>query len=449
MPAPNVITFDELFERLKSIQTRHAEAENAAATSRALRVTELENDLTRRKIRRLAVQKVIDSARAAGLEPPPNAAFEIEQLNSEVSETQSELEEVCAAVSDPLPLLAANTWELKAFFSKAVPAPHKIIESEDLASGAAHLLSPLLSLVEEDDGAEYDTHLRRALGEEPPPYPGYVKGVRVGKTRLLTLSPGQRWCLPGRVPERLAWVQFDNARLPQASAPMAPSPALTECSALFDPASCQLFMFETTRRYWTNRMLYNSGAEREEQVRAEEEISVAQFVADIGQMVDAALARNDASGGLCLDGPAPEDPILRCAYDFAKARLIPESLTPFMQLAGQRSLEDCRAQIDPHLFAFKDAPWSSSQDGDLALLKHMLGTRSPVYAWNEPEDGLYGFRVRSSDHTWIRGEVYLAPEAIPAIRGTPDRVERIGMREDFKPDICRIGAAWIRVWQTK
>jgi hypothetical protein len=434
----NTITSDELIARLTLVRSQHEKAQQSSL--KALREGQAAYDakIIPLETRQSAIKKVIDSAQAAGLQPPLDASQEISQIDIQIAELRSARESLSAPSADPLPLLAASLDDLKFFFSKQDRKPDRILECDDLQRGIAALLHPQLSLT--NSGTS---------GRTKRDFPGYRDAASLfGKT--FALNAGTKWCVSGQIPEELSWVKFDTSGVASSASKQAHDSEISSVDALFDPETCQFYMLGTTCNFVSKtvwQFVYE--LQRHDHVPVEtKDLSIAAFVHDVSQMIDEALVLNEAAGGMSLDGLPPENPILRCIYDFAKARLIPESEVSFKQVEGQLSLAESRALVLPHLTALRDAPWSAAQHGDIALLKHVLGTRSPVYAWNEGLEGLFGFRVRSSDHTWIRGELYVAPDCVPAIRGTPGHVDEI--RTPYgENDSCRVGAAWIRVWQTK
>jgi hypothetical protein len=446
MSAVNIITSEELFERLESIRRRHAETEQSATAAANAARQDLLGKRQKLEQRQSAMQQVIDSAEAAGLEPPAKAAEELAHLREQLTELLAAETASSVPSAEPLPALAKNLKDLKFFFSKAFSKDQPIVESADLKQGLAAVLEPRLGL-----RGHGQTDIGARSRED---FPGYVDGVDVGRDELFLLNPSTKWCVRGRIPTELSWVGFDPSAFPSPKQAVRPPEGHRAPIAMLDPTCCRLYMLETCREYevskrqeWVSNDAWGRSGWREVPVMAP--LSVAEFVDDLPQLVRAAQAASSASGGVSLDEAAPEDPILRCVYDFAQGQLIPESQIPFKEIDGQLSLEECRARVLPHLEAFRDAPWSAEQEGDVALLKHVLGSRSPVYAWNESLEGLYGFRVRSSDHTWIRGELYLAPSGVLVTRGTPGRVQTTRRNYSTDPMICNVGDAWIRVWQTK
>jgi hypothetical protein len=68
------------------------------------------------------------------------------------------------------------------------------------------------------------------------------------------------------------------------------------------------------------------------------------------------------------------------------------------------------------------SPWDDKTDNEYAILKDLCQRRHDgVNVWNESIKGLFGFKVRTRDHNWIKGYAYCPPEA-----WSPDPTSDIG-----------------------
>jgi hypothetical protein len=58
------------------------------------------------------------------------------------------------------------------------------------------------------------------------------------------------------------------------------------------------------------------------------------------------------------------------------------------------------------------SPWDERTSGEYAILKDLCkrGSRE-VNVWSEGVKGLFGFRIRTRDHDWIKGSAFCPPEA--------------------------------------
>lgn len=77
-----------------------------------------------------------------------------------------------------------------------------------------------------------------------------------------------------------------------------------------------------------------------------------------------------------------------------------------------RSDSNLHVQVGKVLELFQRIPWSDGLVGNLAVMKHLLEKdgRAQVCWWKTERPGLVGFRVRTKDHDWIVGQIWLADE---------------------------------------
>ncbi len=66
--------------------------------------------------------------------------------------------------------------------------------------------------------------------------------------------------------------------------------------------------------------------------------------------------------------------------------------------------------LEPHWKAFVRCRWHAGVAGDLALLKHLAEMGEKPKLWNARIEGHYGFRMRTRDHDWLVGELFVFPE---------------------------------------
>lgn len=66
--------------------------------------------------------------------------------------------------------------------------------------------------------------------------------------------------------------------------------------------------------------------------------------------------------------------------------------------------------LEPHWKAFVRCRWHAGIAGDLALLKHLAEMGEKPKLWNGKFEGHYGFRMRTRDHDWLVGELFVFTE---------------------------------------
>jgi hypothetical protein len=69
--------------------------------------------------------------------------------------------------------------------------------------------------------------------------------------------------------------------------------------------------------------------------------------------------------------------------------------------------------IKDHWDAFTNCPWSKQITHDLALLKYNVENGERVRFWSLAFKNYYGFRLRTRDHSWITGQIFITPNGTP------------------------------------
>jgi hypothetical protein len=106
-------------------------------------------------------------------------------------------------------------------------------------------------------------------------------------------------------------------------------------------------------------------------------------------------------------------------------------------LPGQRRLSD--GQIYKLVGAvwrvFLDAPWEESTEGSYALLKYLCTRDETPSFFSYGTHGHFGFRVRTPDHEWIRGEIYCPPEYLSPTEGPELEVINRPLGQDWLAEL--------------
>lgn len=106
----------------------------------------------------------------------------------------------------------------------------------------------------------------------------------------------------------------------------------------------------------------------------------------------------------------------------------------------QLKSEEIARRIAAHWTSFVGGPWHADIIGRLALLKYLVEQGERPRFWSGPFEGLYGFRVRTRDHDWIVGEMFLADA-----RSAPGTRIVIEPSVSYSDTVARIGELWLRV----
>ncbi len=118
-------------------------------------------------------------------------------------------------------------------------------------------------------------------------------------------------------------------------------------------------------------------------------------------------------------------------------------------LASAEVLKRIKAEWD----AFVNCPWSEQVTGTLALLKYHVENGERPRFWNGAFENQYGFRVRTRDHDWIVGQLFVentAEAAKPShrIRLIEEGSEYSRSRSrSVSTQVVSLGKLYLNVWR--
>jgi len=113
------------------------------------------------------------------------------------------------------------------------------------------------------------------------------------------------------------------------------------------------------------------------------------------------------------------------------------------QLTSQEIYQKIKADWD----AFSGCPWSADIKGRLALLKFYVENGERARFWSTEFDGHYGFRLRTRDHDWIVGTIFILSAEKPATQKTIIQVIKKGEGyEEHGSPIIKLGRMLLRCW---
>lgn len=91
------------------------------------------------------------------------------------------------------------------------------------------------------------------------------------------------------------------------------------------------------------------------------------------------------------------------------------------------------------------SPWDSKTTNEYALLKNLCKRGSDdVNVWSEQTKGLFGFKVRTRDHSWIKGQIYCPSDCLSPTESTDIGKATCEGRADFT---CKIGGSAYTSWK--
>jgi len=115
-----------------------------------------------------------------------------------------------------------------------------------------------------------------------------------------------------------------------------------------------------------------------------------------------------------------EDPFLAMVEEKIREATQPVDQTIYARNTVLLKTGEIEKRIGASFRQFVDAPWTAETKGLWANLKYYCeqGERPRFYCCEV--DGAYGFRLRTRDHNWIRGRLYVVPDALPYESGSSD-----------------------------
>ena len=113
------------------------------------------------------------------------------------------------------------------------------------------------------------------------------------------------------------------------------------------------------------------------------------------------------------------------------------------RLASQEIYQRIKVDWD----AFSACPWSADITGRLALLKFYVENGERARFWSTEFDGHYGFRLRSRDHDWIVGNIFILSSEKSATQNSIIEVITRGEGYDeYHSPIVKLGRMLLRCW---
>ncbi len=176
-----------------------------------------------------------------------------------------------------------------------------------------------------------------------------------------------------------------------------------------------------------------------------EQIEVRKCEDDFSDLADGLLAKCDS-----LFGASPtvdlsieyDHPLMQRIREFVNTTTTATPMfEPTSELLGSETIS---AAINEPWIGFIRAPWSKAVEGNLALLKYHLENGEKPRFWSERFKDSYGFRLRTRDHSWLVGSIFVSRSAPKAETVPQLRVHQHGQR-----GIANIGPMWLLVEQQR
>lgn len=151
--------------------------------------------------------------------------------------------------------------------------------------------------------------------------------------------------------------------------------------------------------------VWNRNYDRDESKHFEDDF--ADIAIPLGAKIDTLLLGENAE--LDLEKSYKDNPLLAHARAEVLAQTNPKPL--FKESSEKLSSPEIYKRIKTEWDSFVNCPWSSEINGTLALLKYHSENGEKARFWSGEFEGQYGFRLRTRDHSWIEGDIYILPAA--------------------------------------
>jgi hypothetical protein len=254
-------------------------------------------------------------------------------------------------------------------------------------------------------------------------------GISADQSLPVPVKPSDAHYFVGYRPPLLEWLPSDYTRRSDANQTALAATGSKVLAFLDRRGGCLVisevdFQFEvTTRSYNQQKRDYEDGFKWEQDNFSDVVTSLREY---LEEMLKA------ASGVLDLNADYPDNPLMA----HIKSCLLPVT-TPsprFRPCAKRLRSEEIARRIKADWDAFVQAPWSSAITGSLAAAKHLLESGERPRFWNEAFEGTYGFRLRTRDHDWVLGNIFIDADGSPGSNEDDIRIHDVPARERYIND---------------
>ena len=234
-------------------------------------------------------------------------------------------------------------------------------------------------------------------------------------SREFTIKPSDKHFWKDFRPKSLKWLPLEKQELEK---PSQHTNTPERIRAFFDKSKSALLLTKTsvswsvTRK--TGRQVYS---QRHNEYVSETETT--EFKDDFSDMAVSLGVRIDGlvepeKNELSLEQEYTDNPLFAHMRSEVVARTV--NSPRFKECKEHLASDEIYQHIKVDWDAFKNSPWSAAVSGTLALLKYHVENGEKARFWSGDFVGQFGFRLRTRDHDWIVGELFVddAEKAIAA-----------------------------------
>ncbi len=271
--------------------------------------------------------------------------------------------------------------------------------------------------------------------------------VRFGVHTSLTvpIKPSDRHYMRAFRPQSLSWVPRPAAEEEGGNGTTAPQGEAPESEAFIESASGRVILPSGLHDLDWPEVDSQDKWRREANDRQRKEDQET-LLASFRLLPDLFAEHLKAAGGtLDLSNGEPGSPLLAAV----RSQVIPltTEAPPFPPTPKPLPSGEVYTLLKPHWDRFVAAPWSGEITGPLALLKYHLENGERARFWCNAHQNHYGFRLRTRDHSWLTGAVFVEPgaEAAPPSAG----IDVVEDSNGYSPMVATIGSMHLLVGESK
>lgn len=270
-------------------------------------------------------------------------------------------------------------------------------------------------------------------------------------SRALSIKPSEKHFWKNFRPESLRWLPTQQLAAEEQQAAedqREQSNHGPRIRAFFETGTRKFLLSKTAVDWRVNREKQQQyGYGQKEYVTDEYEDDFSDIAVSLGASMDVLLKAEN--GQTDLNKTYEKNPLLaRVRSEVVKQT----TRTPlFKECTEHLTSDEIYQRIKPEWDGFKNCAWSGMVSGVLALLKYHVENGERARFWSGAFEGQYGFRLRTRDHTWIVGQLYLDASDKSGNSKKPIQVHPASNRQygEGAWQVASVGGLFIRVAESQ
>jgi hypothetical protein len=164
---------------------------------------------------------------------------------------------------------------------------------------------------------------------------------------------------------------------------------------------------------------------------------------------DLAEIHKEENGRVDLVKTYDDNPLLKQLRDCFAGQMKPDPLK-FEPTDEQLASPSIYQKIKKEWERFAACPWSNDITGPLAMLKYLVENGERARFWVAGFKNYYGFRIRTRDHTWIKGFMFIDTNRTVDLDKANIQIVTVEDPETRRNGIQKsmvMGNVWLAVWE--